>query len=420
MNYSELYESQVKSYCRSFPCVFDKAKGSFIFSDSGDKYIDFFDGAGALNYGHNNDYIKDKVIDYLSDDGIIHALDMFTAAKESFLEKFHQSVLSKLGDYKVQFCGPTGTNANEAALKLARKITGRTTVFAFTGSFHGMSLGSMSVTSGVEIRNSAGVPLDNVVFMPYCAGSGFEFDTLDYMENILNDDHSGVDIPAAVIFETVQAEGGINVADIEWLKRLEHICEKYGILTICDEIQVGCGRTGDFYSFERAGIHPDLISSSKSISGYGFPMSILLIKSKYDIWEPAEHNGTFRGNQIAFVSAKAALEFREKNNLKNEVERKAVIISDFLEKELLPLNSEISFRGIGMIWGVDFSKIDATGELTHIIASDCFKKRLIIERAGRHDTVLKIMPALTIEDDVLLEGLEIIKASAIDSLTKIR
>ncbi len=416
MNYSEKYESQVRSYCRAFPCIFDKAKGSYVFSESGEKYIDFFDGAGALNYGHNNDYIKSRVIDYLNSDGIIHALDMFTAAKEGFLEEFQKSVLSGLGDYKVQFCGPTGTNANEAALKLARKITKRSTVFAFTGSFHGMSLGSMSVTSNNEIRKSAGIPINNVVFMPYCTGSGYNFDTLDYMETVLNDDHSGVEKPAAVIFETVQAEGGINVADIEWLKRLEQICEHYGILTICDEIQVGCGRTGDFYSFERAGIHPDMISSSKSISGYGFPMSILLIKSEYDIWSPAEHNGTFRGNQISFIAAKAALEFREKYNLKNDVLRKSELINQYLNKYIKPLNPGIGIRGIGMIWGIDFSDIDSTGELTHTIASKCFENGLIIERAGRHDTVLKIMPALTIEDDVLKKGLDIIKSSIRESI----
>lgn len=416
MNNCEKYESKVRSYCRSFPCIFNKAKGSYMYADNGEKYIDFFDGAGALNYGHNNDYIKEKVIKYISDDGIIHALDMYTEAKDEFLEQYHKTVLSKLDtDYKVQFCGPTGTNANEAALKLARKYTKRSTVFAFTGSFHGMTLGSLSVTSGLDIRKGAGLPLNDVVFMPYGVGSNFNFDTLDYMENILNDDHSGIETPAAVIFETVQAEGGINVAEIEWLQRLERICEKHGILTICDEVQVGCGRTGPFYSFERAGIHPDMVSSSKSIGGYGLPMAILLIKDKYDIWEPGEHNGTFRGNQVAFVAAKAALEFRENNNLQSEVERKSKIIDEYIKKEILTIDPRLSHRGIGLIWGIDFSQIDATGALTKQVATECFKNHLVIERAGRHDVVLKIMPALTIDDNTLSEGLVIIKKS-IESL----
>ena len=417
MNNCELYESKVRSYSRSFPCVFHKAKGSFMYSESGEEYIDFFDGAGALNYGHNNDFIKSRVIEYLENDGMIHALDMFTTAKNDFLEEYYKCVLSKLGaDYKVMFCGPTGTNANEAALKLARKVTGRETVFAFTGSFHGMTLGSLSVTSGLDIRKGAGLQLNNVVFMPYGVGSNFNFDTLDYMENLLNDDHSGIEKPAAVIFETVQAEGGINVAEIEWLQRLEKICEKHGILTICDEVQVGCGRTGAFYSFERAGLHPDMISSSKSIGGYGFPMAILLIKDQYDIWSPGEHNGTFRGNQVAFIAAKAALEYREKYDLASEVKRKSAIIEEYLKNEIIPIDDRLTYRGIGMIWGIDFAQIDPSGELTHRIASKCFDNKLIIERAGRHDVVLKIMPALTIEDDVLLKGLASIKKSIIDIL----
>ncbi len=289
------YESNVRSYCRNFKDVFYKAKNAVIFDELGREYIDFFAGAGALNYGHNNEYIKDKVIAYLLEDGIIHGLDMHTVAKGEFIEKFIEGVLKPKGlDYKLQFCGPTGTNAVEAALKLARKVKNRTGIFSFMGGFHGMSLGSLSVTGNIQHRKGAGLPLQNVTFMPYPYGFMKHFDTLDYMESVLNDPNSGIDVPAAVIVETVQAEGGIIVAPTEWLRRLRDLCNRYDILLICDEIQVGCGRTGSFFSFENAEIIPDMVVLSKSIGGYGLPMSLLLLKPELDIWKPGEHNGTFR------------------------------------------------------------------------------------------------------------------------------
>ena len=417
MTQSEQHESAVRSYCRSFPVVFQRAKGSFMYTENGEKYLDFFNGAGALNYGHNNDFLKEKILAYLNSDGIIHALDLYTDAKEEFLKAFHTHVLSKLGaDYKVQFCGPTGTNANEAALKLARKCKQRNNVLAFTGSFHGMTLGSLSVTSGTDIRRGAGVPLSNVTFMPFPSGFNKSFDTIAYMENVLTDDHSGVEKPAAVIFETVQAEGGVNVAQIEWLQRLEKLCRAHDILTVCDEIQVGCGRTGTFFSFQRAGILPDMISVSKSVSGYGFPMSLLLVKEQYDIWKPGEHNGTFRGNQLAFVAAKAALEYREQNHLEQQVARSEQFIRAYLEEQILPLHPLLQARGIGMIWGIDFAGIDSSGSLTKRVANACFARRLVIERAGRKDTVLKLMPALTTTREELQQGLDIIRDAVRDVL----
>jgi diaminobutyrate-2-oxoglutarate transaminase len=397
VNIFEEVESNVRSYCRSFPDVFSQAKGSLLFSESGKKFIDFFAGAGALNYGHNNDFIKHRILPYLLSDGITHGLDMYTKAKRDFIAAFTERIL-KPGhlDYKLQFCGPTGTNAVEAALKLARKVKNRPGVFAFMGAFHGMSLGSLAVTSNLESRKGAGLPLANVSFMPYPHGFMNSFDTIRYIEEILSDDHSGIEIPASIILETIQAEGGVIPAPVEWLRRLAELCRKYDILLICDDIQVGCGRSGNFFSFERAGIVPDIVVLSKSISGYGFPMSLLLMKPELDVWEPGEHNGTFRGNQLAFVAATAALEYRETASLERSVKENEGFLDDFLHENVASLSDLIDIRGLGMIWGIDIANLGGP-DMAKQVTSECYRRGLIIERAGRKDTVIKLMPALNIE-----------------------
>ena len=409
MSIFDTLESEVRSYCRSFPAVFDRAKGSHMFTEDGKDYIDFFDGAGALSYGHNNTYIMNAIADYIRSEGITHALDLSTRAKREFLETFRDKVLVPGGlDYKVMFCGSTGTNSVEAALKLARKVKKRQNIFAFSGAFHGMTLGALACTSDEHSRGGAGVAMGNVTFMPFPFGFNKTFDTIGYIENVLTDDHSGIDKPAAIILETVQAEGGVCVTEIDWLRRLRDLCDRHDILLICDEIQVGCGRTGTFFSFQRAGIVPDMVTVSKSISGAGLPMSLLLLKPEIDIWTPAEHNGTFRGNQLAFVGAKAALEYMDANDLLSEVKRKAEIVESFVQKEILPLDARIELRGLGLIQGIEFAAFD-DDTLSKRITAKCFENGLVIERAGRKDSVVKILPALTIDDADLIKGLEIIR-----------
>ncbi|WP_342428952.1 diaminobutyrate--2-oxoglutarate transaminase [Paenibacillus sp. FSL L8-0158] len=409
MNTFEALESNVRSYCRSFPVVFNKAKNDVLYTEAGKGYIDFFAGAGALNYGHNNDFMKNRLLDYLTSDRIMHGLDMYTTAKQEFMESFSERILQPKGlNYKLQFCGPTGTNAVEAALKLARKVKNRNGIFAFMGAFHGMSLGSLSITSNNAMRESAGVSLNNVTFMPY--NSTFNgMDTILYMEQLLTDTHSGVEKPAAIILETVQAEGGIHIADTEWLRDLRQLCDDHDILLIVDDIQVGCGRVGSFFSFERAGIVPDMVVLSKSISGYGLPMSLLLLKPELDIWSPGEHNGTFRGNQLAFVGAKAALEFRDTVELEAQVKEKEAFVQQFLREHIQSIDPLIEIRGLGLIWGIDVSHLGEA--FAKEVATLCFSRGLIIERAGRNDTVIKIMPALTISLENLRKGCDIIKES---------
>src|SRR5690606_9043646 len=254
----------------------------------------FFSGAGTLNYGHNNAILKDRMIEYLNDDGVVHGLDMATSAKKYFLQTIDRLILEprKLR-YTLQFTGPTGTNAVEAALKLARQVKGRQNVVSFTHGFHGVSGGSLAATANRKFRKAAGMALSNTTFMPYDGYFGPDVNTIDYLERMLADPSSGLDLPAAVIVETVQGEGGVNVASQRWLRELERVCRQYDMLLIIDDIQVGCGRTGAFFSFESAGISPDIVTLSKSLSGFGLPMSLVLFKPELDIWEPGAHSGTF-------------------------------------------------------------------------------------------------------------------------------
>lgn len=412
----ETYESQVRSYCRHFPAVFTTAKGAMMYDEEGNAYIDFFCGAGALNYGHNNPYIKEKMVEYLMSDGIIHSMDMYTAPKRTFLETLQERILKPRGfDYKVMCCGPTGTNGVEAALKLARKVTGRSNVFAFMGCFHGMTLGALSLTTESYARNGAGVPLGNVTHIP--APYMFpELDVIAYMQRLLDDDHSGVSKPAALVMETVQAEGGIYPFTPEFLRGCRKFCDDNGILLIVDDIQAGICRTGTFFSFERGGIHPDMVVLSKSIGG-SMPLTLLLIKPDEDIFGPAEHNGTFRGNQLSFVAGNAGLEFLLENNLEAETQRKGKLVEEFIQREILPLDSRLTYRGIGLMWGIDCAQLGGDA-FSHAVTKACFDRKLIIERAGRDSSVVKLMPTLVIEDEVLLKGLHILKDAFVQVLSQ--
>lgn len=409
----EKTESQVRSYCRKYPVEFNRAKNAELYSVDGERYIDFLAVAGSMNYGHNNPEIKAKILEYLSEDNIINALDMYTAAKEEFLSTFEEKILKPRNlEYKVMCCGPTGTNANEAALKLARKNTGRMNVIAFSGAFHGMTLGSLAMTTDRTSREGASLPLTNVTFAPYDG----TLDSIAYLKWILEDDHSGIEKPAAIFLETIQAEGGINIASVEWLKEIRRICTENDILMVCDDIQVGVGRSGHFFSFERAGIEPDIVVLSKSISGFGMPMALLLIRPDLDIFRPAEHNGTFRGNQLSFVGGTAGINYFVDHHLDQEVQRKAAIVEKFMQEEILPLDSRLSYRGMGLMWGIDFGAVNPAFALEAV--HEAFDRHLICEVAGRKDGVLKLMPPLTIPDDVLNEGLSIVKKAVIAVLKK--
>ena len=281
---------------------------AWLHDEDGNAYLDFFAGAGALNYGHNNPVLKQAVIDYLQRDGVTHALDMQTVAKRDFLETFTDVVIKPRElDYKIMFPGPAGANAVEAALKLARKVTGRESIINFTNAFHGMTLGALSVTGNSMKRGGAGIPLVHATPMPYDNYLDGQVADFLWFERLLDDPGSGLNQPAAVIVETVQGEGGINVARDEWLRGLAELCKRHDMLLIVDDVQMGCGRTGPFFSFESAGITPDIVCLSKSIGALRAAAGAHAAPPELDVWEPGEHNGTFRGISPAFVAATEAM-----------------------------------------------------------------------------------------------------------------
>jgi diaminobutyrate-2-oxoglutarate transaminase len=410
VNIFQTLESEVRSYCRGWPTTFDRASGSYLYGENGKEYLDFFAGAGSLNYGHNNPVLKRAVLDYIERDGVTHSLDMNTVAKRDLLESFQDIVLKPRElDYKVMFPGPAGANAVEAALKLARKVTGRESIINFTNAFHGMTLGALSVTGNSMKRSGAGIPLVHATPMPY--DNYFDGQTPDFLffEKLLADSGSGLNEPAAVIVETVQGEGGINAARVEWLRGLAELCERHGILLIVDDVQMGCGRTGPFFSFEAAGIKPDIVCLSKSIGAYGFPLALTLLKPSLDVWEPGEHNGTFRGINPAFVAATEALRTYWRDD---KLEKSTLAKGEQIGRALTGIAESypdvpMRTKGRGLARGLQFG--DET--LAEAVCQRAFERGLLLETSGPVGEVVKLMPPLTISDAELEQGLELVGKS---------
>ncbi|MGB1908260.1 MAG: diaminobutyrate--2-oxoglutarate transaminase, partial [Spongiibacter sp.] len=309
-----------------------------------------------------------------------------------------------------------GTNAVEAALKLARKVTGRNTIVSFTNGFHGVTLGSVAATGNSHHRGGAGVALGDVSRMPFCGYHGRDIDSLKMMDTLLSDPSSGVDLPAAMIVECVQGEGGLNVANADWLRGLEKLCRKHDILLIIDDIQAGCGRTGTFFSFEPSGIKPDIVTMSKSLSGYGLPFAIVLLRPDLDVWEPGEHNGTFRGNNHAFVTATAAIrEFWKDETFANSVIEKAAIVADRFKKISDRYGvTRVKPKGRGMMQGISM----ADGDTADAVAKACFERGLVIETCGNRGQIVKCFCPLTIEKDELIRGLDIMAEAVAEVVEK--
>lgn len=405
-------ESDIRAYCRVYPVVFDKANNARQTDEDGKEYIDFFAGAGVLNFGHNNERMTKAVIEYIQSGGVIHALDMKTTAKRTFMERFEKVILKPRNmTHKMQFIGPTGTNAVEAAMKLARRVTARQDIVAFSRGFHGMTLGSLAATANRYFRGAAGVPLNHVSHYPFdCNNTGKEnddisgIDTIDQLRALYLDSSSGITPPAAFLLEIVQAEGGVNVASKPWLQALAKLAKEVGSLLIIDDIQVGMGRTGSFFSFDDMDIDPDIICLAKGLGGLGTPMAMNLIKPEVDeYWSPGEHTGTFRGQSISFVAGSEALSYFEDDKLMDEVKNKAAIMNEALQ----PLEQRfepIQIRGKGMIIGLDVT----TGERAKAIVEECFRAGLLIASCGTGGRVVKLIPPLTIPDEDLRKGLQIL------------
>jgi diaminobutyrate-2-oxoglutarate transaminase len=405
-------ESEIRAYCRVYPTVFKTAVNARQTDEDGKEYIDFFAGAGVLNFGHNNPEMKAAIIAYLEENGVTHSLDMHTSAKREYLEKFTDTILKpRRMPHRIQFMGPTGTNAVEAALKLARRVTGRSRIAAFTHGFHGMTLGSLACTANEYFRGAAGVPLEHVSHYPFGCESqcshcdvGCGMKVLDSLRGLYADTSSGVDAPAAFMVETIQAEGGVNVASAPWLQALEKLARDVGALLIVDDIQVGCGRTGSFFSFDDLGIDPDIVCLAKGVGGMGTPMALNLVKPEFDRhWSPGEHTGTFRGQNLSFVAGKVALEYFDNAALMENVSRHGQTMSSALAG-LEDQHADIEVRGKGMILGLDVGN----GERAKQIVAKCFDRGLLIASCGTGGRVVKLIPPLTIPETDLDEGLEIL------------
>jgi len=399
-------ESGVQLYHRSFPVTFANAAGCEVLDQSGRRWIDFFCGAGALNYGHNHPRLVEAVVMHLREGRIVHALDVDTPVKQAFIDRLGQFLgLSGL-DYRVQFCGPTGADAVEAALKLARKVTGRPGVIAFSGSFHGMTRGAASVSSSRQVRELAAGGCADTTFVPYAVGPNGPCDVLDQVAARLADDMSGLSPPGAIIVEALQFEGGLYAAPAAWLRRLREIASQHGIVLILDEIQSGCGRAGSFFAFERAGIVPDIVTLSKSLSGLGLPLSVCLIAPALDAWAPGDHTGTFRANQLALASATTALTLWEEPELAGSLAEGGAQLAAFAEE--LATGGDVTARIRGMALGLEGSE----PAWAPAVQREAFKRGLLVETCGRDGRVLKACPPLTATSDELAEGLELL-ASAI-------
>ncbi|WP_163557138.1 diaminobutyrate--2-oxoglutarate transaminase [Halomonas sp. NO4] len=415
----ERMESNVRTYSRSFPVVFTQAKNARLTDETGREYIDFLAGAGTLNYGHNNPHLKQALMDYLASDGIVHGLDFWTAAKRDYLETLEEVILKPRGlEYKVHLPGPTGTNAVEAAIRLARVAKGRHNIVSFTNGFHGVTMGALAATGNRKFREATGgIPTQGSSFMPFDGYMGEHIDTLDYFEKLLADKSGGLDTPAAVIVETVQGEGGINVAGLEWLKRLEGICRDHDILLIIDDIQAGCGRTGKFFSFEHAGITPDIVTNSKSLSGFGLPFAHVLMRPELDKWKPGQYNGTFRGFNLAFTTAAAAMrQYWSDDTFERDVQRKGRVVADRFQKIAAWMREqgiEASERGRGLMRGIDVG----SGDIADKITAKAFENGLVIETSGQDGEVVKCLCPLTIPDEDLLKGLDILEESTKQALS---
>jgi diaminobutyrate-2-oxoglutarate transaminase len=405
----ERWESEVRSYSRAFPTVFASASGARQVDEQGRSFLDFFAGAGVLNFGHNDPRMKRAMIEFLEADGVAHSLDMATTTKRDFLEKFAATVLEPRGmDVRMQFTGPTGTNAVEAALKLARKVTGRPDVVAFTHGFHGMTLGSLALTGNDYFRAAAGVPLDHVLRVPFETAPGGGTAALDQLRALLADPSSGMAPPAAFVVEVIQAEGGVNVASAGWLRAVRDLARDVGALFVVDEIQVGCGRTGSYFSFDGMGLDPDVVCLAKGIGGYGTPLAMNLVRPELDAhWSPGEHTGTFRGQGLSFVAGRVALTYFDDDELMSRVrargERMAAALTDLADD----VGAGYEVRGRGMIQGLDVGD----GALAKAVAAACFEAGLLVGPCGTGCRVLKLVPPLTIDDDDLAEGLDVLAAA---------
>ncbi|VGM95987.1 Diaminobutyrate--2-oxoglutarate aminotransferase [uncultured Avibacterium sp.] len=429
-------ESNVRSYPRKLPLAIAKAQGCWVTDVEGNEYLDCLAGAGTLALGHNHPAVIQAIQDVLSSGLPLHTLDLTTPLKDAFTEEL-LSFFPK-DQYRLQFCGPSGADGTEAAVKLAKTYTGRGNVIAFSGGYHGMTHGSLAMTGNLNAKNAVQNLMAGVQFMPYpheyrCPlGLGGEagVDALTYyFENFIEDVESGVVKPAAVILEAIQGEGGVVTAPVKWLQKIREVTQKHGIVLILDEVQAGFCRSGKMFAFEHAGIEPDIVVMSKAVGG-SLPLAVLAIRKEFDAWHPAGHTGTFRGNQMAMATGYASLKvMREQNLAQNALER-----GDFLQTELKKLAQQYpcigNVRGRGLMTGIEIvderkpqdriGAYPADGELAAAIQKACFNNKLLLERGGRGGNVVRILCPLIITQAESEELIKRFAQSVADALKAVR
>ncbi|GGX05156.1 aspartate aminotransferase family protein [Aquimarina muelleri] len=416
-------ESSVVSYPRNMPIAIKRAKGSIIEDVDGNYFIDFFGGCGVLNVGHGNEYVLKYVKEQQSD--LIHALDFPTENKLSLIKKIIGHLPEEIQkDYKVCFGGPTGSDAVEAAIKLAKIKTGRDGIIAFMGGYHGMTSGALAVTSDIFFRNHITSLMPNVHFVPYnypyrdksiTGDNENNISGIEYFKNVLTNGHSGITKPAAILIEPIQGEGGNIVPEDGYLEELVRIAHENDVLVIFDEIQSGFFRTGSFLEFMNTKAVPDIITFSKGFGGIGFPISGLIYKKEIEAWGPAAHIGTFRGNQVSIAAARGAFDFIDEYNIGEYAKYIGAYLMDKLKE--LQLDSPFigDVRGRGMMIGVELVKDRDTKEpfpeFVKKFRAECFQRGLLFEVGGHHNNVLRFVPPLITTKKIIDNAIAIMKAS---------
>src|SRR5689334_862707 len=404
-------ESNARVYGRHFPIAVDEASGSFVRDVDGNVFIDFLTGAGVLSLGHGHPELVAVAAEQLG--RFCHGLDLPSPAKDAFTT----AQLSMLPDavrdrMRVHFCGPTGANAVEAALKLCKTATGRGEVVAFGGGFHGTTHAAMAVTGVVATKAPVANQMPGVHVFPYSHCSdcplGLRRDTcatncIGLLERALRDPNGGIVRPAAVLVELVQGEGGVIPADVDFVLRLRELTRELDVPLVVDEVQTGCGRTGTWFAFEQYGIEPDVIIASKALSGIGQPVSIILYDERLDVWAPGAHTGTFRGNQVAFAAGARAVEIVRRDDVLGNVRARAAQVRQRLA--VLRAHPWVrDVRGAGLMWGIELAD-PVTGEwagaLAERVQAHALRRGLIVELGGRRDCVVRILPPLNVTAEVV-------------------
>ena len=435
INRQNAMESNVRSYPRKLPLAIAKAQGCRVIDVEGAEYLDCLAGAGTLALGHNHPAVIESIQDVLASGLPLHTLDLTTPLKDAFTE----ALLSHFPEnYVLQFCGPSGADAAEAAIKLAKTYTGRANVISFSGGYHGMTHGALALTGNLGAKNAVNNLMAGVQFMPYpheyrCplgigGEAGVEALTY-YFENFIEDVESGVVKPAAVILEAIQGEGGVVTAPVKWLRKIREVTQKHGIVLILDEVQAGFCRSGKMFAFQHADIEPDVVIMSKAVGG-SLPLAVLAIKKEFDAWQPAGHTGTFRGNQMAMATGLATLRVLKEQNLADNARERG----DFIQAELKKLAQELpcigNVRGRGLMIGIEIvderlpqdhmGAYPADAALAVAIQKACFHNKLLLERGGRGGTVVRLLPPLIITHEDCVELLAKFKQSVLDALKEVR